>query len=272
MTVKDIINQNKTKLQTRMNDMVFIWEFSVEDFKAKYAGSALGCIWAFLQPMITIVLYWFVFQLGFRSHPVDEFPFILWLMTGLVPWFFLNEAVVSAAVSLVEYSYLVKKVLFNINILPLVKILSALFVHMALIVFTILFFVFFGYMPELGYWRLSVYLLYMVIFVSGMSYLASAVYVFFRDAIQIINIIFQILFWTTPIVWNIQDMPEVIQSILVFNPLYYIVDGYRNVFIFHNEIQQPLEMTMYYWGFAVILLLVGKKLFDRCKDHFADVL
>ena len=104
-----------------VTDMAFVWQFAIDDFKAKYAGSALGCMWAFLQPIITIVLYWFVFQLGFRSQPVEGFPFILWLMIGLIPWLFISEAVTNATTSMVEYSYLVKKVLFNINILPFTK-------------------------------------------------------------------------------------------------------------------------------------------------------
>ena len=111
---------------------------SKNDFKTKYAGSYMGIIWAFIQPLVTIVLYWFVFEKGLKSGAVSEIPFILWLMAGLIPWFFFQEALVNATNCFSEYSYLVKKVVFNINILPIVKVLSSLFVH----VFFVFLFVF----------------------------------------------------------------------------------------------------------------------------------
>lgn len=122
----------KANMKKIANDIIFVWQFAVDDFRRKYAGSALGSLWAFLQPMVTIVLYWFVFQLGFKSQPVNDFPFILWLITGLVPWFFVSEAIVNATASLIDYSYLVKKILFDINILPLAKVLSTLLVQLQL--------------------------------------------------------------------------------------------------------------------------------------------
>ena len=83
------------------------------DMKNKFAGSYLGIVWAFVQPVITILLYWFVFQIGLRSQDVADVPFVLWLMAGLIPWFFFQDAVLNATNSFTEYSYLVKKVVFN---------------------------------------------------------------------------------------------------------------------------------------------------------------
>ncbi len=66
---------------------------AVNDFKTKYSGSYLGIFWAFVQPVVTVTVYWFVFQLGFRSDPVKDFPFVLWLIAGIVPWFYFSECV-----------------------------------------------------------------------------------------------------------------------------------------------------------------------------------
>ena len=68
-----------------------IWNLSKNDFKTKYAGSYLGIFWAFVQPVVTVLIYWFVFQVGFKSAPVKEVPFILWLVAGIVPWFFFSD-------------------------------------------------------------------------------------------------------------------------------------------------------------------------------------
>ena len=99
------------------------------DFKNKYAGSFFGVFWAFVQPVVIILLYWFVFQIAFGSGDEDGAPFVLWLMAGLVPWFFFSEAWMNATSSFIEYSYLVKKVVFDIKLLPFVKVASSLYVH-----------------------------------------------------------------------------------------------------------------------------------------------
>lgn len=253
--------------------MAFIWQFALDDFKNKYSGSALGALWAFLQPITTIVLYWFVFQLGFKSQPVADFPFILWLLAGLVPWFFVSEAISNATASMVEYSYLVKKVLFNIDILPLAKVLSVLFVQFVLVVFAVIFYAAFGYFPDWYYLQIPIYMAYMVLFVCGISYFTATLYVFFKDVIQVVSIVLQAVFWVTPIVWDFGIMPEAAQRILKFNPLYYVVDGYRNIFIYKEGFCRcGVWMAVYYWVAAILLLLCSLKLFKKCKDHFADVL
>lgn len=262
----------KENIKSKMNDVAFVWQFALDDFKVKYAGSVLGAAWAFLQPIVTIILYWFIFQLGFKSQPVKDFPFILWLLSGLAPWFFASEAISNATSCLIEYSYLVKKVLFNINILPLAKVISVLFVQIVLIIFTIVFYAFWGYFPDIYYLQIPIYLFYIVLLTSGIVYITATLYVFFKDVIQIVSIILQIIFWLTPIVWDFEIMPQVARKILIFNPLYYVVNGYRNIFIYKQGIGQSILMTAYYWGIVILLLIFGLKLFHKCKDHFADVL
>jgi teichoic acid transport system permease protein len=262
----------KENIKSKINDLVFIWQFAMDDFRAKYAGSVLGGIWAFLQPIITIVLYWFIFQLGFKSQPVKDFPFILWLIAGLVPWFFISDAVSNATASMIEYSYLVKKVLFNINILPLAKIISSLLVHMVLILFVMIIYICWGYFPDVYYLQIPIYLIYMTILISGIVYLTTTLYVFFKDVIQIVSIALQIVFWLTPIVWELDVMPGIARKVLVFNPVYYIIDGYRNIFVYKQWFNENILMIFYYWVIAILLLVIGLRLFGKCKDHFADVL
>ena len=118
---------------------------AVNDFKTKYSGSYLGIFWAFVQPVVTVTVYWFVFQLGFRSDPVKDFPFVLWLIAGIVPWFYFSDALNGGTNSLLEYNYLVKKVVFNIDILPIVKVCSALFVHGFFVCFMFILYLAYGY-------------------------------------------------------------------------------------------------------------------------------
>ena len=99
-----------------------VMKLAKNDFKTRYAGSYFGTIWAFVQPVVTILVYWFVFSVGFRSN-TDELgiPFVLYLVAGIVPWFFFSDALSGGTNALIEYNYLVKKVVFNISVLPVVK-------------------------------------------------------------------------------------------------------------------------------------------------------
>lgn len=249
-----------------------ILDLAVNDFKTKYAGSYLGIIWAFVQPTVTIMVYWFVFQVGFRSGSVQDVPFVLWLMAGLVPWFFFNEALNSATSSLLDYSYLVKKVVFNIGIIPIVRILSSLFVHIFFVVFMLYLFLLNGFNPCLEWIQLLYYSVCLVALVAGITYMTSALVVFFRDLAQIILVVLQVLMWVTPIMWNWEIMPEKLQIILKLNPLYYIVEGYRNAVIRHEWFWNDTYLTIYFWIVTIICIIVGNKVFNKLKVHFADVI
>ena len=118
-----------------------IWKLSKNDFSNKFAGAYFGIIWAIIQTMVTVAVYFVVFQLGRRVQPAATgYPYICWLVSGIIPWFFFSDALPSASNSLLEYSYLVKKVVFKISVLPIVKVISSLFVHLFFIVFAILIF------------------------------------------------------------------------------------------------------------------------------------
>ena len=111
-----------------------VYNLARRDIQSKYLGSYLNFLWAFVQPTITILLLWFVFDVGFKVPPVEKYPFILWLIGGIIPWFFFSESLGNATNSILDYSYLVKKVVFKVSVIPIIKILSALFIHLFFIV------------------------------------------------------------------------------------------------------------------------------------------
>ncbi len=253
-----------------------ILNLAKNDFKTKYAGSYLGIIWAFIQPIVTIVVYWFVFQIGLRSPGVKNVPFVLWLIAGLVPWFFFNDSINGGTNALIEYNYLVKKVVFKISILPIVKIISALFVHLFFIVFTIVLFTCYGYTPDLYVLQVIYYSICVFVFALGLSYATSACVIFFRDLTQIINIVLQVLVWMTPIMWNMNDpnkhIPETLKFVLKINPMYYIASGYRNALIDKEWFWEHPLLTVYFWVVTLIIFVFGIRTFKKLRVHFADVL
>lgn len=257
-----------------------VWNLAKNDIRKKFAGSYFGVIWAFVQPVITVLLYWFVFEKGLNSKATDlrtgiEIPFVLWLMAGLVPWFYFQEAMNGGTGVLVEYSYLVKKVVFQIDILPVVKMISALFTHLFFVVFAILIFACMGYYPNPYMLQVIYYSFCMILFTTGLVYATSAVTVFFRDMKEVVVIVLQIGMWVTPIMWNFESMVQIpgwAVTILKLNPMYYIVSGYRDALINQIGFWEYPGLTLYFWVVTAALLLLGTAVFKRLRPHFADVL
>ena len=253
-----------------------IFKLAKNDFKTRYAGSYLGIVWAFIQPVITILVYWFVFSVGFRSGTGDlGVPFVLYLVAGIVPWFFFQDALIGGTNSMLEYNYLVKKVVFNISVLPVVKIISALFVHCFFVLFTIILYAAYGKFPDVYYFQLIYYSICVFILVLGLSYATSAIVIFFRDLAQIINIALQVGICLTPIMWIAETSlqgHETLQKILKLNPLYYVVSGYRDTFLMKSWFFEHAGWTVYFWVFTILCFLFGSWVFKRLRIHFADVL
>lgn len=251
-----------------------IASLAYNDFKTKYAGSYLGIFWAFTQPVVTILVYWFVFQVGFRSSMVSSFPFVLYLTSGIVPWFFFSDALNGGTNALIEYNYLVKKVVFKISILPIVKMISAAFVHVFFVAFAMIICALYGYFPSLYSLQFVYYFFCMFVFTLGLVYATSAVVIFFRDLSQIIGIFLQIGIWMTPIMWDVQMLAPYPWLLKLFklNPIYYIVTGYRDSFLGQVGFWHHWQWATYFWVLTAVLFVIGSVIFKRLKVHFADVL
>ena len=252
-----------------------VMKLAKNDFKTRYAGSYFGTFWAFVQPVVTILVYWFVFSVGFRSN-TDELgvPFVLYLVAGIVPWFFFSDALSGGTNSLLEYNYLVKKVVFKISILPIVKIISALFVHVFFVVFALILCACYGYTPSLYTLQIIYYSICTFLLVLGLVYATSAIVIFFRDLTQIISIFLQVGVWLTPIMWDINMLSSHPWLIKLFklNPMYYVVTCYRDSMLGHVGIWNHASWTLYFWVVTILLFGLGSVIFKRLKPHFADVL
>ncbi|MCM1160262.1 MAG: ABC transporter permease [Roseburia sp.] len=255
-----------------------IWKLSKNDFKTRYAGSYLGIIWAFVQPVITILVYWLVFEKGFSAKGEIfksgvEVPFVVYLTSGLVPWFFFSEAINNATNALLEYNYLVKKVVFKISILPLIKIIAASFIHVFFIGVLLIIYFLYGYRFSPYTLQLLYYSFCLFILVLALSYTFCSVVIFFRDLTQIVNIALQIGMWATPIMWSFTRAEGTgFEWIFRLNPVFYIVTGYRQALFDETWFwQQPGQMA-YFWILTIALFALGTFVFKRLKPHFADVL
>lgn len=253
-----------------------IWKLSKNDFKKRYAGSYMGILWAMVQPVVTVLVYWLVFEKAMGSGRQAmaggaTVPYVAYLTAGLVPWFYFSEALNSGTAALLEYNYLVKKVVFKISILPIIKVIAATFIHLFFLAVLLVISMFYGYYPSVYTLQVFYYSFCTFMFVLALSYSACAVVVFFRDLQQIISIVLQVWIWATPIMWNLSIAKDY-QIFFKINPLVYIVNGYRSSVFEKEWFFSDFYSTMYFWIVTVLLFAIGAIIFKRLKVHFADVL
>ena len=273
-------NLRSAGLITTFSDFLFtlysrrrlILEMARRDVASQHLGSLLGFFWTILHPVIWILILWIVFDLGFKVAPTNDVPFVVWLTAGLAVWNFFSEVVRGSTSSIVEHSYLVKKIVFPLSILPVVKLLTALVTHAIFILLLILLITLYG-LPFSLYWIQALYYLgAMALLGLGLGWITSAVNVFFRDTHQIVAVLLQFGFWATPIFWDPNIMPEQIQFLLKLNPLYYIVEGYRGSFIYSEPFWENLRLTAYFWAFTGLAFSAGVLVFRRLRPHFSDII
>ncbi len=258
---------------------ILLRKMASNDLRNRFAGSYFGTVWAFIQPIVTILVYYFVFGVAMRGGSAGEngAPFVLFLVSGMIPWLYFQEGFANSTSCFIEYSYLVKKVVFDIDILPTVKILSSTVIHCFFILFAVILFACYGYYPNIYYVEFLYYVLCTFLLIMALAYITSSVAVFFRDMIQIIGILLQIGVWLTPIMWDASTLSgyswgPAVQFILKLNPVYYLVNGYRNILIGHHWFFEQPRWTLYFWVFLILCFMFGNWVFRRLKGHFADVL
>ncbi len=250
--------------------LIFI--LAKREVRAQYVGSFLGFIWTIIHPAVLIFVFWVVFSVGFKTKPMNDIPFVVWLTAGLAAWFVFSEIVGGAAGSVIANAHLIKKTLFQSQILPVVKIVSCLITHSIFLCVLFLLIVGMRLPFSLFFFQFFYYFFCLAILSLGISWAVAVLNVFIRDVWQIVCVALQVGMWATPILWDVRIMPSIVQSLLKLNPMYYIVQGYRESFIYFVPFWKHPVLTLYFWVLTLMIFFFGAFVFKKLKPHFADVL
>ena len=251
-----------------------IFKLAKADIVKTYRGAALGWAWAIIKPAVTIFVYWFAFQIGIRSgKPVEGYPFFLWLIAGLIPWFYINDMLTQGTESIRRYSYLVTKMKFPISTIPTFVSISKLMVNLFLIVVMILIFVFMGYSPDIYIIQLPIYIMLSFIFFTVFSLFASLLACMSKDFSNLIKSLVTAVFWLSGIVWNVNtiDIPW-LKTLLKINPVTYLVEGFRNCFIHKTWIWESPKTLLCFLAILLIMTMLSVIIYKKLRKEIPDVL
>ncbi|WP_169833424.1 ABC transporter permease [Paenibacillus oryzae] len=244
------------------------------DIKNRYTGSILGLAWSIIHPLSSLLIYYFVFSVILKMKIGNEYAdvsFTFWLMAGILPWFLFSEALSRSTNIVLDNSSIIKKMVFPAQILPFVMFSSALINHLiTVILFIIGLYTFNPSAVNMNLLLFPVYLVPLFLLTTGLSMITASLNVFLRDIGQFIGILINVWFYMTPIIYPISAVPEEFREVLVWNPMYSIIEGYRMLF-FKAELVD-INSLLYTSLISVILFALGYALFSKLKKSFADVL
>lgn len=244
------------------------------DIIKKYRGAAFGWAWAVIRPAVTIFVYWFAFSVGLRhNRNMYGYSFFLWLIAGMIPWFYMRDTLNDGAKSIRSYKYLVKRIKYPVDTIPTFISISNLLINILLQVAVVVIFMFEGHMPDVYYLQIPVYLLMMFAFFTCWSLFAGMLSAMSKDFLNLVKSIVPALFWLSGIMYDASSITQpMIRKVLLFNPVTIIANGYRNTFIYKQWFwESSVEMRNYFIGLIVMAVLAVWS-YKKLKKDIPDVL
>ncbi|MGM3175526.1 ABC transporter permease [Dickeya lacustris] len=256
------------------NHIGLIKTLTIRDISSRYKGSFLGVLWTLINPIMMLAVYTFVFSVVFKARwpggTGSKIEFALLLFSGLIVYNIFSECVNKSPLLIVNNPNFVKKIIFPVEILPIVSVISSLFqALMSFIVWAGFYFLFSG-APPLTIILLPIILLPLIFITLGVSWFLAALGVYIRDISQITGLVTTALLFLSPIFYSTDSLPEQFQDLMKINPLTLIIEQVRDIMIWGKpvDILDFLMITV----FSLIVLVFGYLFFNRTKKGFADVL
>lgn len=262
-------------LHENFTNLYRIYSIAKYELLADMRDSKLGLFWNFANPTIQVLTYWLVFGviLPGRSEQ-DGIPYICWLLGGMVAWFFISPCITNGCNAIYSKRDVITKMKFPVSILPATVVLKELFNHVCLMLITVVLFIIFGFYPSIHWFGIIYYMFCAVIFSIALSLTTSVFNMLARDTRKLILACMRLILYLTPILWSPHklDHHPLIKFLMNFNPMHYIVQGYRDCFFFHEGILSFGFQGLIFWLVTFVLLLIGSFMVYKFKHKFIDLL
>lgn len=238
-----------------------------KDIGGKYKHSFFGVLWSFINPLLQIGVYALIFPLIMKNSIPN---YTVFMVCGLIPWAYFSTVLNRASFVMIENGNIIKKVYFPREILPLSLVTSETvnFLISSVLIFAFVLIKGMGVTKYILVFPLVLLVQYVILL--GLALIFSSVTVYFRDLQHFIGVILQLYFYATPIVYSVDTIPEQFRWILKFNPMTYIIDGYRD--IFYNQTMPNMKMLGIVFLIGFIVMIIGYIIFNKLQKRFAEEL
>ena len=263
----------RTVLSENFKNRYRLFRLANYELKKQNTETVFGFLWNFFNPALQIFVYWFVFAIGLNtSAPQGGYPYIIWMIVGIMPWLYISAALMTTMTSIISYGGVLKRMSFPMAIVPVKSVCAALINHgwTMLVVVGVIFAS--GYKVS-SYWPQTFYFTFCsVVFLVGYALLSSAVNVVFRDFQKLMSSVIRLLFYLTPVVWVQERLPENLKFVLKLNPFAYIVDGYRDSLLYGRNLAWHWKQGVYFWILTLLLFAAGCSIHMKFRKKFIDLI
>ena len=249
--------------------------FSIAKYSvlADMKESKLGWFWNFGNPAIQVLTYWFVFGYIFNRKGVGELPYLAWMLGGMVVWFYISPCITDGCNAIYTKIDIITKMKFPVSILPMTVALQKLFDHFCIMAILVVVYACYGFFPTWHWLGLLYYMVCAILFAVSLSLVSSVLNMLARDTRKLILACMRLLLYVTPVLWNIEriDSP-LLRKLISCNPIYYIVQGYRDCFFYHKGFLAYGWSAAWFWGITIVLFFVGSSMMYRLKTRFINLI
>lgn len=242
-----------------------LFHLAIKELKVRYKNAALGFLWAFLNPLLMMVVLTLIFTKVFRIQ-VQHYP--LFLLCGLLPWWFLSMSISNSTSSLVDNASLIQKVYFPRYIIPFSIICANLVNFIISICILLVFLCFFGIIPIQTVWYLPIIILFQVILITGISLITSHLNAHFRDVRYITEVLLLVWFYASPIFYPLSMVPRKIAKFYIINPMAGIITSYREILL--HKAPLPLNLFLTSAAISILILAIGILISKKYDATIAD--
>ena len=260
-------------IKEQVLNLRIIAQMSRYEEKATYQNHYLGLIWQILNPLIQIIIYYLVFGLGVNDgRKINGVPYIVWMLIGITTWFFINSSILGASNSIFKNVGLVSKMKFPVSILPSISIVSNLTNYLWMTIVAVVALFGFGFRPTVYWFQLFYYLAAMIIFLFAFGILNATLTTLVRDYHIMLQSILRVVFFVSGPIWDIENknLPVGLVKLLKLNPIYYLIEGFRDSYLSREWFWQKGNYTIIFWLMVTILLLIGSHVHLKFRAKFVD--
>lgn len=270
----------KKVITEQINHFYLVRRLSMYELRSKNKNNYLGILWEILNPAIQIAIYWFVFGTLRSREPIimngDPIDFFSWLLAAFFLWTFFYQGIIQGSKSIYTRLRMLSKMNFQMSIIPGYVIFSQFYIHLIMLIISIVILNIRGYFISVYYLQLVYYIIAALALIFAISLITSTLSTIVRDVHMLLNSVLRMFLYVSGVLWPLSlvgnEFPD-LMKFLQLNPLYYLIEGYRAALFgteWHFIVQW--EYTLFFWIIVFLLFLFGSMLHVKFRRHFIDYL
>lgn len=252
-----------------------MWELAKTHQKRVYRGSDMGMVWMFAKPATYIVVFYLAMLIGFKGAteiPGIICPYFVWLAIGMIAFFYMRDMILNGASCFRRYEKFIIFTRYPVGTLPTSIALSYLLIHFGMMLLGFIVCLMFRCWPSIYWIQIPFYTALMFVFSVFWSVAAGLIAAMFKDFYNLLQVLNQVVFWMSAILFDVNKLSPILQKIFLFNPITYIVEGYRNAICRHVWFfEEPVKLVCYL-AVMLLMIVVSMLMYKKLMKRMPDVL